>query len=109
MNNPVATDKEIGERLREARERAGLTQTQAAKLLGLGHQNKLARIELGIRKVAAVELVRFAEVYAVGYEWILGQWADCDLPEELVSMAEKLPPVDRRKLLQTLVSFGSMY
>lgn len=107
-DGPATTDKEIGARLREARERAGLSQAQASKLIGL-YDRAMSDIENGRRKVNARELIAFSEVYAVGYDWILGQWTDCDLPEEMVAMVEKLPPIDRRKLLATLASFGEMY
>jgi len=54
-------------------------------------------------------LQAFSELYAVGYDWLLGDFSESDLPDELVAMCEKLPPIDRRKLLKTLASFGVMY
>ena len=108
MKDPIPTDKEIGKRLREARTNAGLTQAEAAKLLGL-HRPAVTEIEQGNRKVTPQEIVAFSEMYAVAYEWILGQWHEEDLPDEMVAMVQKLPPIDRRKLLATLASYGNMY
>jgi len=105
---PYTTHEQIGSRLKEARVRAGLTQGQAARLLGL-NQEKISLIEKGKRECGVLELTAFSEVYAVSYEWILGQWCESDLPEETVAMFEKMPPVDRRKLLVLLASMGSMY
>ena len=105
---PRATDKEIGKRLREARKMAGLSQGQAAKLLGFDRPT-ISTIEAGDRSVKAKELQMFSELYEVGYDWILGQWHECDLPQEMVLLVEKLPPVDRRKLLRVMASYGQMF
>lgn len=96
-----STDKDIGARLKEAREAAGLSQAQAAKLIGLD-QAKISLIERGERSVKATELILFSEYYEAGYEWILGDTADCGVPQEWIDMVEGMPDVDRRKLLRTL-------
>jgi transcriptional regulator with XRE-family HTH domain len=52
------------QRLRAARKRAGLTQAQAAS--ALGHpQNYVSKCERAERKIEALELAEFAELYAV--------------------------------------------
>lgn len=85
-------DREIGLRLKEARERAGLSQAQAATLIGRNREIVNAT-EMGRRALTARELQAFSELYyAVGYEWLLGDFAESDLPDELVAMCEKLPP-----------------
>ena len=58
----VAHETTIAERLRSAREVAGLTQGQAAKLLGL-HRPTVSEIEAGRRKVSAEELGQFGDIY----------------------------------------------
>lgn len=103
-----SNDKEIGLRLKEARERAGLSQAQAATLIGRNREIVNAT-EMGRRALTARELQAFSELYAVGYDWLLGDFTESDLPDELVVMCEKLPPIDRRKLLKTLATFGEMY
>jgi transcriptional regulator with XRE-family HTH domain len=61
----------IGERLRQAREAAGLSQAQAAKLMDL-HRPSITEIESEGRKVSAGELKQFAELYHVSVEWLTG-------------------------------------
>jgi transcriptional regulator with XRE-family HTH domain len=50
------------ERLRAARERAGLTQAQAAEALDRP-QNFISKCETAERRIDAIELAEFAEVY----------------------------------------------
>lgn len=66
----------LAERLRLAREMAGLSQGQVAKLLGL-HRPSISEMEAGRRKVASEELVELASTYGVTIEWLLG----ADTPE----------------------------
>ena len=68
----VTHEATIAERLRSAREAAGLTQGQAAKLLGL-HRPTVSEIEAGRRKVSAEELVQFADIYGVSVSWLTGE------------------------------------
>lgn len=61
--------KELGQRLRVAREQAGLSQGQVAAKLGM-HRPTVTEIEAGNRKVSAEELTSFAELYDVGLAWL---------------------------------------
>lgn len=61
----------LGERLRQAREAAGLSQGQVAKLLNM-HRPTITEMESEGRKVTAGELARFAELYKVSLEWLTG-------------------------------------
>jgi transcriptional regulator with XRE-family HTH domain len=54
-------------RLRELREKGGLTQTQVAKSLGKP-QSYVAKIELGERRIDVIELDEFARLYGVTVE-----------------------------------------
>jgi transcriptional regulator with XRE-family HTH domain len=60
----------IASRLRLAREQAGLSQGQVAKMLGL-HRPTISEIEAGRRKVSTDELREFARIYDVSIEWIV--------------------------------------
>ena len=62
--------QKIGERLRLAREQAGLSQGQVAKMLNL-HRPTITEIEAGRRKVSAPEASQFAEIYGVSLDWLL--------------------------------------
>jgi transcriptional regulator with XRE-family HTH domain len=59
-------------RLQQSRDAAGLSQAQAARLLGI-HRPTLSNIESGDRKVTAGELKQFADLYKVSTSWLLGE------------------------------------
>lgn len=75
------SDKTIAERLRTARETAGLTQGQTAKFLGL-HRPSISEIEAGRRNVSGDELKQFADIYGEGVAWLAGEGAVEDGPRE---------------------------
>jgi len=60
----------LARRLREARERAGLTQAQVAALVGV-RRPAIAEIEAGRRAVESTELFRLADVYGVSLRWLV--------------------------------------
>ena len=57
-------------RLKEARIKSGLTQTQVAKKLGLP-QSYVSKIESGERRVDAVELEKLAKIYGKSISFFL--------------------------------------
>jgi len=62
----------MAERLRIAREHAGLSQGQVARLLGL-HRPTISEIEAGRRRVTAQEVTAFAAAFHVTAAWLLGE------------------------------------
>jgi transcriptional regulator with XRE-family HTH domain len=60
----------IASRLTAARNQAGLSQGQVAKILNL-HRPTVSEIEAGRRNVTAEELIKFAEIYGVNIEWFM--------------------------------------
>lgn len=54
--------KVVLQRLRKARDEAGLTQVQVARKLNR-HQSYVSKVESGERRVDVVELKRFAKLY----------------------------------------------
>jgi len=60
----------IAARLRAAREQAGLSQSQAAKVVGL-HRPAITEIEAGRRSVSAEELAALADTYGVDTNWLV--------------------------------------
>jgi transcriptional regulator with XRE-family HTH domain len=99
------TREQIAFRLREAREAAGLSQGQAAKLLGL-HRPTISEIEAGRRKVSGDELVRFAELYSVTVEWLASASEHSDPSEDRILLAarqlSKMKDRDLDRLLSVL-------
>lgn len=59
-------------RLIDLREAAGLSQSEAARRVGIDNSS-LSRIESGDRKVSAQELSKLAEVYGVTTDYLLGK------------------------------------
>jgi transcriptional regulator with XRE-family HTH domain len=57
-------------RLREAREKAGLTQAQAAKALG-ETQNFISKCENDERRIDAIELADFIELYGTTFDALI--------------------------------------
>ena len=62
--------KELGARIAEARQRAGLTQQRCADKAGLD-RSSLSKIETGMRRTAVLELERLAEALNMRMEWFL--------------------------------------
>jgi Zn-dependent peptidase ImmA (M78 family)/DNA-binding XRE family transcriptional regulator len=60
----------IGRRVAEARVRAGLTQVELARAVGLD-RSALAKAETGARRVSALELTRIAEETGEPFEWFV--------------------------------------
>ena len=61
----------LSERLRFAREQAGLSQGQVAKMMDL-HRPTISEIEAGRRRVTAEEMAEFAKIYEVSISWLSG-------------------------------------
>lgn len=64
--------KLIGARIRHARQLAGLSQGQVAKLMNL-HRPSVSSIEAGNRRVSTDELSQFSDMFDVSTAWLLGE------------------------------------
>ena len=98
----------IASRLRAAREAAGLSQGQIARLLGW-HRPTISEIEAGRRGVLAEELVEFARLYGVSVEWLSCSDTEVvDPADDRLKLAArelaKLKPEDLHRLLTYLKS-----
>ncbi len=96
----------LGARLRLAREQAGLSQGQVAKLLHL-HRPSITEAEAGRRRVSAEELVGFARIYGVSVSWLVGAEAEDENAAQVrIELAArelaKLKPEDLDRLLELL-------
>lgn len=90
---PTPQEKEIADRLRTAREQAGLSQGQVAKILNY-QRPTISEIEAARRKVTAEEIGKFADMYGVTIDWILGRAQ----PKEAVSSSLLLAARELGKL-----------
>lgn len=96
---------DLASRLRTAREHAGLSQGQVAKLLEM-HRPTVTEIEAGRRKVTSDELSEFARIYEVSVTWLLGNDQDEDDIDDRIKLAArdltKLKKEDLDKVLRLL-------
>lgn len=102
MSDETEKWREIGDRLRQAREYLELKQEEAAEAVGLS-RSALSLVENGRRKVDAVELARFAEVYGRSIEALTGVATVPPLPESVQAVARaanELSADDRSELLR---------
>lgn len=97
----------VAERLRIAREQAGLSQGQVARILGL-HRPTISEIEAGRRRVTAEETATFARLYEVSVAWLTGsEEADNDIDDRVRLAARelaKLKSEDLDKILKLLAT-----
>lgn len=108
MRSSEPNKEELAQRLRVAREQAGLSQGQVARLLEM-HRPTITEIEAGRRSVSAQELCRFAELYAVEFDWLLGvDSGQAGLLSAKARLAarelERLRPEDLDRLLRLITS-----
>jgi len=106
-NEKKSTD--IGARLRTARELAGLSQAQVAKMLSL-HRPSISEMEAGRRKVSAEELAKLAGIYDVSLSWLAGAESEEEEESDKVRLAArelaKLKPEDYKRMMQLLRLMG---
>jgi len=91
-------------RLRLAREQAGLSQGQVARLIDY-HRPTISEIEAGRRKVTTDEVSLFARHYGVSAAWLLSDASEHDPVVELAARElSKLKKPDLQKFLRILQS-----
>ena len=72
---------QIASRCRLARENAGLSQAQAARMLDIP-RSALTEAEAGNRKISATELAAMARIYGVAVGWLVEETGAYPTPEE---------------------------
>jgi len=111
QDDKVEKRKLIGSRLAIARKRAGLSQAQVAKRLKL-QRPSISEIESGRRRVAADELVMFADLYSVDMDWLAGRGEEgVDIMRDKLQLSARkvagLKNEDLEKVIDLLTSLGS--
>ena len=99
--------KPLAERLRLAREQAGLSQAQVAKIIGV-HRPTISEIEAGRRRVAAEELTEFARLYEVSVTWLTGTDAVNEVDGRVTLAARELAKLKRKDLDKVLRLLSTM-
>ncbi len=96
--NLLATQIEIGERIRSARERVGLTQETLATAIGKD-QRAIWEYETGKRKIAATDLEAFARVLSTPVNYFFGDNLSLDdLDLLMLHELRRLPTSDDRQI-----------
>ena len=105
MGRDRECDSTIADRLRSAREMAGLSQGQVARLLNM-HRPTISEMEAGRRKVSADELRSLAHLYEVDIAWLVGAKGTEDQPRVELAARElaKLKNDDLDRVLRLLRS-----
>lgn len=95
--------KELGARLREAREYRGYSQEDIANCLNIS-RSSVSLLENGERKIDSVEMKKLADFYDTSVDALIGDLdADAEMQEEvalLARAAEDLSPEDREEVLR---------
>lgn len=107
MRGESESKEAIAERLRVARDQAGLTQAQASKKMNM-HRPTVSEIEAGRRRVTADEVAAFARLYGVSVNWLVAGAAQGPAVDPRVDLAARelarLKPDDLNRLLDLLAS-----
>jgi transcriptional regulator with XRE-family HTH domain len=95
----------IAQRLRLARENAGLSQGQVAKKLQL-QRPSISEMEAGRRRVSAEELSALATLYYVDTAWLTGDETTSTIDGDRIELAArelaKLKPDDLNRVMDLL-------
>ncbi len=91
--------KELGKRIRAAREELHMSQAALAELIGAGNQSTVAGWERGRTEPDGETLARLAVILKVSTDHLLGVQSDVlSLPADVTDLAKDiadLPPADR--------------
>lgn len=101
MSNSDQGHARLGQRLREARDYLELSQDEVARKMNLP-RTAIVQIEAGNRKVNALELARFSEIYQRPSAYFTSEVeVSAALPDDVVHLAraaKQLSPRDRQEL-----------
>lgn len=93
--------KNIGIKLRKAREYLSLTQEQVADILDLG-RDAIIRIEKGTRKISADELNDFSRLYKISMDEIMNDTPYVSNEQAYARGFEKLSLRDQKEILDLI-------
>jgi transcriptional regulator with XRE-family HTH domain len=103
VDSSNAERAKLGERLRKSREYLALSQDEVSKAVGIARA-AISLIESGQRRVEALELKKFAEVYQRSVSYFTGETTDySDLPQDVEHLARAVSTLsskDREELVR---------
>lgn len=103
MSDQTETDRQLlGSRLKESREYLDLSQDEVAKFLKMP-RSAISLIESGERKIDAIELKKFADLYGRSLEYFLMKDSNEEVAPDIAHLARtatELTEQDRGELLR---------
>lgn len=107
-NNLVATQVEIGQRIRKARERVGMSQEEFADAVNKD-QRAISEYENGKRKVPATELSIFASALSIPVSYFYeGEFEVDELDQLMLQEFHKLPSDEAREAALQVIRIFSV-
>lgn len=104
---PKGTTNTLAERLKYAREMAGLSQAQAAELID-AEFTTISRYETGLRQPRDQRLAELADTYKVSRDWLLtGAGLTPESEAKWRSLMARFTPEDVEKVLGLLTAIGA--
>jgi len=102
--NPDSVMKVIGEQIKKARERRGLSQEELGQLLGDKNQPTISSYELGKRRFRVVDLLRLSEALETPIISLFGfdVAADADMELALLTWFRSLPENRKPRVFKVL-------
>jgi transcriptional regulator with XRE-family HTH domain len=101
----IESNKVLGSRLKEARERRNLKQNRVAKIIGI-HNSTLAKYESDTRDPDTDTLTKLAELYDVSIDWLKGRENKTktisDIDRSIVERIYELPEDEKHMILGLL-------
>ncbi len=94
MHEKKNVNVEIGRRIKNAREAAGLTQERFAELVGMGPKN-ISAIERGVVGISILSLIKFCDVLSVSSDSLL---FDASRNADIIRISSKLEGLSEKQL-----------
>ena len=98
--------RNIGQRIRRAREAAGLSQLELARKLDFTSAASISHFEAGERKVRISDLQRVASLFGLGLDYFFQHEATTEADALSFSFRAKELPPDSRRAVSSFVSFA---
>lgn len=104
-DRPTPEKKAFGERLRKARELAGMSQAEAAEKMGYAQGVQLSNMEAGNRMPPLAVLMKASELYGVTMDYLVGFVEDADRDPAMAAVREVSGRVtsEVRRLIDVMV------
>lgn len=108
MINKKTRSQFIGERIRSARQAAGLSQKELAEKIGFESATAISLIEAGERKIGVVEMEKITKILERDIKYFLGEESE-KVNVRTALRAEEINEDDRKAILHILEMAKNRY